>query len=154
MATNTHPNKNLMMKVIIAIFRFFLSLRYKVEIRGSEVLKSKQAKFILPNHQALVDPQIVYTQIYKYTSVFPVVSAQFFEKPVLKNIFTVIGAVPISDLSAGSRDQNVLKSVSASVAGALSNGKNILLYPSGQIAGQGYEKIFKHAGNVVRLTNK
>jgi long-chain-fatty-acid--[acyl-carrier-protein] ligase len=131
-----------MIKIVIAIFRFFLTLRYKVELKGTEVLKSNQAKFILPNHQALVDPQIAFTQIYRFTKVVPVVSAQYFEQPFLRNIFSLIGAVPVSDLSTGSRDQNVLKSVSASVVNALKGGTNVLLYPSGQIAGQGYEKIF------------
>jgi len=134
--------KEMIMRIIITIFRFFLNLRYKVEIKGSEVLKSKQAKFILPNHQAMVDPQLSFTHIYRFTKVVPVVSAQFYELPILKNILSALGAVPVSDLTTGSRDQNVLKSVSASVVKALKNGKNVLLYPAGQIAGQGYEKIF------------
>jgi acyl carrier protein len=129
------------MKILSTILRFFLSLRYKVTVTGSEVLKGNHSKLILPNHQALVDPQIAFTQIYRFSKVVPVVSEMYFHKPVLKNIFKAIGAVPVSDLSLDNRDQNTLKSMSASITDALQKGKNVLLYPSGQIAGQGYERL-------------
>ena len=129
------------MRILSSILRFFLSLRYSIDIQGTDLLKGKQAKFILPNHQATVDPQIMFTQILRFCRVVPVVSEQYYQIPVLKNIFKILGAVSVSDLSAGSRDQDVLKSVAAGVGKALKDGKNVLLYPSGQIAGQGYEKI-------------
>ena len=50
--------------------------------------------------------------------------------------------MPVTDLSLVNRDANALKSVAAGVVAALQGGKNVLLYPSGQIAGQGFEKIF------------
>jgi len=130
------------MKVLIAIYRFFLSLRYNVEITGTEVLKNKNAKFILPNHQALIDPQLIFTQLYKYLTVVPVVTESFYKNPLLNKIFKASGAVPVSDLSTGSRDINVLNTIFVNVTNALKNGENVLLYPSGQISGQGYEKIF------------
>jgi len=130
------------MRTLSSILRFFLSLRYKVNIQGADLIKKKQAKFILPNHQATVDPQIMFTQILRFSSVVPVVSEEYFNIPVLKTIFKILGAVPVSDLSSGSRDQDVLKSVTSGVGKALKEGKNVILYPAGQIAGQGYEKIF------------
>jgi len=130
------------MKVLIAIYRFFLSLRYKVEITGTEILKSNNAKFILPNHQALIDPQLIFAHLNKYLTVVPVVTEGFYKNPVLKIIFEAFNAVPVSDLSTGSRDINVLNTIFVNVNNALKNGEHVLLYPSGQIAGQGYEKIF------------
>lgn len=130
------------MKILIAIYRFFLSLRYKVEFKGAEVLKEKGAKFILPNHQALIDPQLIFTHLYKYQTVVPVVTESFFKNPVLKVFFEAVHAVPVSDLSTGSRDINVLNTIFINVIDALKKGENVLLYPSGQIAGQGYERIF------------
>jgi len=130
------------MNVLFSIFRFFLNLRYNVEIRGAEILRNNQTKFILPNHQALVDPQLSFTHISKFTKIVPVILAEYFELPIIKKFYLAIGAISVSDLSSGSRDQNVLKSVSSSVIDALKNGNNVLLYPAGQISGQGYEKIF------------
>lgn len=130
------------MRFLLFIFRFFLSLRYKVELKGTDVLKSNKAKFILPNHQALIDPQILWAFTAKYCKASPVVTESFYNIPVLKTIFKSIGAVSVSDMSAGSRDTKVLNFVTNQVSNALNDGKNILLYPSGQITGQGYEKIF------------
>jgi acyl carrier protein len=130
------------MKLLIAIYRFFLSLRYSVEITGTEVLREKGAKFILPNHQALIDPQLMFAHLYRYITVVPVVTESFYNNPVLNKLFKASGAVPVSDLSTGSRDINVLNTIFENVTAALKNGENVLLYPSGQIAGQGYEKIF------------
>ncbi|MCX6230631.1 MAG: AMP-binding protein [Bacteroidetes bacterium] len=130
------------MKILIAIYRFFLSLRYKIELKGVDVLKTKQSKLILPNHQALVDPQILFTHILKYTKAVPVASEIYANKPVLKQLFNIMGTVVVSDITTNNRDTDALKNIYSNVVHALENGKSVLLYPSGQIAGQGYEKIF------------
>jgi acyl-CoA synthetase (AMP-forming)/AMP-acid ligase II/1-acyl-sn-glycerol-3-phosphate acyltransferase/acyl carrier protein len=130
------------MKLLSSILRFFLSLRYKLDVKGAELLQGKQTKFILPNHQALVDPQIVFTQVYRFAKISPVMSEKYFKMPVLKYFFRMLNAVPVSDISNTTRDQNALHSISTNVVKALEKGHNVLLYPSGQIAGQGFEKIF------------
>lgn len=130
------------MKVILIFYKFFLRLRYKVTIKNAEILKSNAGKLVLPNHQATVDPQLLYTHAYKYKALVPVVSELYFNNPLLKGIFKSMGAVKVSELMYGSKDKNVLNAIQMSVINALKEGKNVLLYPSGQIAGQGYEKIF------------
>jgi len=130
------------MKFLIAIFRFFLSLRYKVEIKGLEVLDHKGANLILPNHQALVDPQLLSAQLWKKIAIVPVVTEGMYNLPVLHSLFKALNAVAVSDLSAGSRDTDVLKNITTQIHKSLEQGNTILLYPSGQITGQGYEKIF------------
>jgi long-chain-fatty-acid--[acyl-carrier-protein] ligase len=130
------------MKILVAIYRFFLSLRYNVELKGLEVLQSKKAKLILPNHQALVDPQLLFTHILKYTKVVPVASEIYYNKPVLRQLFDFLGTVIVSDITTTNRDTDALKNIYTNVVKAMENGKNVVLYPSGQIAGQGYEKIF------------
>ena len=63
-----------------------------------------------------------------------------------------MGAVRVSDLETGSRDTQVLKTITRSVLKGFRHNKNTVIYPSGQIAGQGYEKIFnkKSAYHIVR----
>jgi long-chain-fatty-acid--[acyl-carrier-protein] ligase len=63
-----------------------------------------------------------------------------------------MGAVRVSDLETGSRNTLVLKSIIRSVYKGFRRNKNIVIYPSGQIAGQGHEKIFnkKSAYHIVR----
>jgi long-chain-fatty-acid--[acyl-carrier-protein] ligase len=71
----------------------------------------------------------------------PIVTETYFKIPLLKQVLNSIHAVPVSDLTAGSRDIEVLKKINNSVIEALINNKNVLLYPSGQTAEQGFEKI-------------
>jgi long-chain-fatty-acid--[acyl-carrier-protein] ligase len=72
--------------------------------------------------------------------------------PTVKWYFKRMGAVRVSDLETGSRNTLVLKSIIRSVYKGFRRKKNIVIYPSGQIAGQGYEKIFnkKSAYHIVR----
>lgn len=130
------------MKIILAIYRFLLSLRYNVEVKGIEILKNPNPKFILPNHQALVDPQILFPQILKHIKAVPVASEIYYNKPVLKQLFDAFGTVIVSDITSNNRDADALKNIYINVVDALKSGKSVVLYPSGQIAGQGYEKIF------------
>jgi len=61
---------------------------------------------------------------------------------VLKTIFTGLGAVRVSDLSGGSRNVNVLNDITRAVLKGFRRGKKIVLYPGGQLAAQGSEKVF------------
>ncbi len=141
------------MIVLIAIYRFFLSLRYKVIISGAEILNNNLPKFIVPNHQALVDPQILFTYIRKYTKVVPVVIENYFKIPLVGSILRSFGSVPVSDITVTNRDTKTIKNIFESIDVAIKEGKNVLLYPSGQIAGQGFEKIFNKQSAHLVTTN-
>lgn len=134
------------MKLLGIIIRVILSLRYKVVIKGQELLKQNNGTLVMPNHQALVDPIIMTAFISKYRPLVPVVTERFYQNKILHPIFKFIKAVPVSDLTAGSRDTDVMKTISKGVTSALSEKRCILLYPAGQITGQGYEKIFNKQG--------
>jgi long-chain-fatty-acid--[acyl-carrier-protein] ligase len=139
-------------KIIALNVRLLLRFRYKILVKGSNVLQNNSPVFILPNHQALIDPVILVSHLYRYTTVTPVISEKYYDIPLAKLLFRRLGAIRVSDLESGSRDTQVLKVITRSVIKGLKRGKNIVLYPSGQIAGQGYEKIFnkKSAYHVVR----
>lgn len=130
------------MRILIVLFRFFLSLRYSVKISGTEIFKKNERYFILPNHQALVDPLIVFSHLRKYMCIVPVADEKFFKIPLVGSILRSFGSIPVSDLSIKNRDTAVLNTISVNVLKGLKEGKSVLLYPSGQIAGQGFEKIF------------
>jgi long-chain-fatty-acid--[acyl-carrier-protein] ligase len=134
------------MKTLGYILRFLLSLRYKVEIKGQELLKQNGGALILPNHQALVDPQILIAYLFRYRKTVPIITEGIYNTPILHSIFKLIQAVPVSDLGAGSRDTDVMKTISKGVTNALNKNRFVLFYPAGQIAGQGYEKIFNKKG--------
>jgi 1-acyl-sn-glycerol-3-phosphate acyltransferase len=142
----------LLSKILAFKIRLLLRSRYRISIKGSEILKSNSPILFLPNHQALIDPPILLSHIYRYTTAIPVISEKYFDIPLAKWYFKRMGAVRVSDLETGSRNTQVLKSIVRSVYKGFRRKKNIVIYPSGQIAGQGYEKIFnkKAAYHLVR----
>ena len=132
----------LLAKLIAFKIRVLVRTRYRILIKGSEVLQTNSTNLILPNHPALVDPIILLSQIYRFSTATPVISEKYYDLPVIKSFFRGLGAVRVSDLENGNRDTQVLKVIVRSVIKGFNRKKNILLYPSGQIAGQGFEKIF------------
>jgi len=132
----------LLSKILAFKIRLVLRFRYKISIKGSEILQNNSPILFLPNHQALIDPVILLSHIYHYTTAIPVISEKYFDMPFVKWYFRRMGAVRVSDLETGSRNTQVLKSITRSVFKGFRRKKNIVIYPSGQIAGQGFEKIF------------
>lgn len=141
----------LVVKIFAFIVRILLSLRYKVKIKGAEILRNSNPSFILPNHQALVDPILLFSHIYRYSSATPVITSGFYDNPFLKPFLKRWGAIRVSDLESGSRNVGVLNEISRNVLEGFGKGKNIILYPAGQLAGQGLEKIInkKSAHHIV-----
>jgi len=132
----------LLSKILAFKIRLLLRFRYRISVKGSEVFQNSAPVLFLPNHQALIDPFILLSHIYRFSTVTPVISEKYFDIPIAKWYFKQMGAIRVSDLETGSRDTQVLKSITRSVYKGFLHNKNIVIYPSGQIAGQGYEKIF------------
>jgi len=133
---------HLFSKSIAFTIRLLLRSRYKISVKGSDIFRDNSPAFILPNHQALIDPLILVSHIYRFSTVTPVMSEKYFDIPVAKTFFRRLGAVRVSDLQNGNRDTQVLKVITRSVIKGFKRKNNIILYPSGHIAGQGYEKIY------------
>ncbi len=128
------------MKIIIFLYRFFLSRRYNVEIQNSELLKHDGPILLLPNHVALIDPQILMSFFNPYLSLSPVASEKFFNVPILKQVMQSVWTIPIWEMTAWA-DKDEVKKVFKKVVSALEKNKNILIYPSGEIYKQGFESI-------------
>lgn len=85
-------------KVLAAFYRGVLSTRYRVHVEGVELLKKQQTMLFLPNHQAVVDPQIVCSQLLRYADVSPLVTEGYFKIPVVAQILHLMNAVRVPDL--------------------------------------------------------
>jgi 1-acyl-sn-glycerol-3-phosphate acyltransferase len=129
-------------KAIAWILRLILRSRYRVKVHGQEIFEGRTPVLFLPNHQALIDPFILLSQIYRFSSAIPVISEKYFDIPLAKWYFQQVGAVRVSDLETGNRDTQVLKSIIQSVFDGFRRNTNIVIYPGGQLAAQGYERIF------------
>jgi long-chain-fatty-acid--[acyl-carrier-protein] ligase len=128
------------MKLVFRIYRFILSLRYNIIITWRWNLSKYDNYLILPNHVALVDPQIILSCLWKYIKVSPVASEKYYNKPILKNIMKSLWTVPVWEISAWS-DPKEIKNVYSNISNEMNNKKNILIYPSWQIYKQWFESI-------------
>jgi long-chain-fatty-acid--[acyl-carrier-protein] ligase len=141
-----HPIVKAIAKIIFYIGRAVLSLRYRVTLKGVKNIDPNKPVLFLPNHQAVVDPMILVSYLYPHKNVVPVVTSSYYDLPVLKLFFKNWGAVRVSDLVKGSRNVNVLKDITDSAINAFKHNRSIVIYPSGQLTGQGYEKILNKKG--------
>ena len=128
------------MKIILYIAKLILSLRYKVKIKWQENLRHDWPVLLLPNHVALIDPQILIVFLGKYLQLSPVASEKYYNKPLLKQVMDLVGTVPIWEMEAWA-DWEKIKEVFWKIVEALKWWKNILIYPSWQIYRQGFESI-------------
>ena len=139
-------------KILAFKLRLLLRLRYRIILKGTEIISADRPVLYLPNHPAMIDPVMLLSQIFRFSSAIPVISEHYYDIPLAKWYFKRMGAVRVSDLEKGSRDTGVLQSITRAVYKGLRRHTNILIYPGGQLAGQGYEKILnkKSACHIVR----
>ncbi len=141
-----HPIVKAIAQFIFLLGRIMLSIRYKVSLERIKDIDVNKPVLFLPNHQAVVDPMLLVSYLYPHKKIVPMITSSYYDLPVLKMFFKNWGAVRISDLEKGSRNINVLNEITASAIKAFKYQKSIVIYPSGQIASQGYEKILNKKG--------
>ncbi len=125
--------------------RTFLHLRYKVKIVGSEHLFNGRTHLILPNHQAIIDPIIVFAEFYNH-KMYPLVDGRFWKSSLtVRHILDLLNAVCVPDLALShSEDEvNQVKSLNSIVIDNLYQHNDVIFYPSGHITTDGME----HIGN-------
>ena len=130
------------MKQLAKFYNWILRRRYQMHISGVELLEGSGSRLYLPNHQGSIDPQIVMSIILQYHKAAPMMSQSYYNIPGIKQFMNNLQAVPIADFDQGARDASVMDRIRKSAKFAFDKGHSILLYPSGQLANQGYEKIF------------
>src|SRR5258708_3927007 len=133
-------------------YHFILSRRYKIVIKGIELLEAPGGKIMFPNHQSHVDPQIMAIQTFKYSGITPVVAERFFKIPVIKFFLRKWEAVKVSDLKSN-RDTNILQRMNKEIHEAARRGKAVIIYPSGQLTDQGIERVYNKQGAYSLMTD-
>lgn len=133
-------------RVLAAFYRGVLSSRYRVHLKGVELLEKPRTTLFLPNHQASVDPQIVCSQLLRYTDVSPLVTEGYFKIPVVAQILHLMGAVRVPDLERSRRGVEVVAGLNKVVVDALTEGRSVLIYPAGQLTNGGLERVGNKQG--------
>ncbi|WP_075591404.1 AMP-binding protein [Labilibacter marinus] len=147
-----HPIVRAIGQLIFFLGRVVLSLRYKVKLNNTEAIDKNRPVLFLPNHQAVVDPMILVSHVASFKNIVPVITSGYYDLPIINKFFKNWGAVRVSDLQAGSRNTDVLKDIVDSTQVAFNHRRSIVIYPAGQITGQGYERILnkKSAYEIVK----
>ena len=130
------------MKGLIALlFRLALKTRYRVRLNSRLGNKKISSTIILPNHPAEIDPVIITSYLWHIASPRAVVLETVFKMPVLKSIFSYIGAIPMPDMEQGSGfyKRKRIKQTLDNLVSSLQHGDNVLMYPSGRLSVDGRE---------------
>lgn len=139
--------RKIVARLLCWVMRFGLSLRYRIQFKNlSELNKLKGSKkgcLILPNHPAEIDPIIMMAKLWKLFHLHPLVVEKFYYYPGAKFFMELVEAIPIPDFESSVNTWKVRKGDEAyeNILNRLKEGKNLLVYPSGQLKRSGHEKI-------------
>ena len=133
-----------MMKRLAKLFLWCVRFRYDIQIKGLSQLKSGQSYLVLPNHSSLLEPMIIFSLFVPKVRLRPVAISAFANNRFLKRFFDRIGAIAVEE-SSSKDTQHLASRLNHSLdqlQSALETGDSVLLFPSGQIAGQGKEYLW------------
>lgn len=120
--------------------RRVLHLRYKVEVVGLDNINNDKTCLILPNHQAIVDPMILFSEFYN-KDISPIADEFYVKAPLVGNVVRLFNAIAVPDLRSNRKGLSQARALDRISLEALGSGKTILLYPSGHITLDGAEHI-------------
>ena len=123
--------------------RNIIRLHYDIKMNNKEALDVPKGEnlLILPMHRALIDPLILFAELYNY-KLQPLVDARFWQNKFMGHILNLFDAVQVPDLRHGGREGvEQVQKLDGIVKTQLENGANILFYPSGHITLDGKENI-------------
>ena len=128
--------------LICHIFKDLLHLRYDIKISGIEHLQSKNTLLVMPNHQAVVDPMILFAEFYDY-QLRPMVDEAYFNTALTRHILGLFDSIEVPDLSKNRKGVEQAKQLRNIALESLKRNWNVFFYPSGHITLDGRE----HIGN-------
>ena len=124
-----------------------LSLRYKIEVEGKEILKDPRLKgkgvLILPNHVAEIEPFMVMMLLGRDFRARPLVTERFYYYPFARLFMKLVQAKPVAEFDRAVSDFKFKKAkeLFQSVVDDLNNGSHILMYPGAALKDSGYENL-------------
>ena len=113
--------------------RLLLGLRYRVTARGLDAISGSGPILFMPNHPALIDPIIVYSQIASFAP-RPLADERQMQGPMGRLAAKALHAVLIPDIMKdGANARMGVEAGMQKVLDSLQSGDNVLLYPAGKI---------------------
>lgn len=139
-----------MIKVLQTIIYYFvkvaIKIRYKLKVKGLSSLTIKPSSLgtlFLANHVALMDPIILEYVLWKKFKPSPVAVDYLFKDKFLSFLLSKVQAISVPSFSKFSEKSNIKKfnETCDQIVDTLCLGRNVLMYPSGQLTQDGKEHI-------------
>lgn len=113
--------------------RLLLGLRYRVTTKGLDAISGSGPILFMPNHPALIDPILVYSQIASFAP-RPLADERQMQGPMGRLAAKALHAVLIPDIMKdGANARMGVEAGMQKVLDSLQSGDNVLLYPAGKI---------------------
>lgn len=121
---------------------FFMRWHYNIKVKNRELLKTKEGENLLiwPNHQAVMDPIMLFGTFYK-ENFRPLVDDEYFDIPVIGHVLSLFNAIKVPDLRKSRKGVEQAMQLGGIIEQALKDKTNVLFYPSGHITTDGKETI-------------
>lgn len=122
--------------------RTFLRAHYRIKSVGRENLQCAEGQnlLILPSHRAVIDPIMLFSELYD-TKMQPLVDEGYFRIPVIGHVLSLFDAIEVPDLRLSRKGVAQVQALNQIVHNSLVDGCNVLFYPSGHITTDGRETI-------------
>ncbi|MBI2441957.1 MAG: AMP-binding protein [Lentisphaerae bacterium] len=134
----------MLIRLLSALVRGLLRLRYAIRVEGLEQIAAQGRRGILflPNHPALIDPFIIWSELSRYFRVSALADKDQMNRPVLRSLAPRLGVREILDpLKYGEACRADVERVLGNCVQGIKRGENLLLYPAGRIYRQGREEL-------------
>ena len=128
--------------VLCYIGRANIRLHYDISTQGRNVLSTlpTQNMLILPQHSAVIDPLILFAELYD-VRLQPLVDDVYFRIPVIGHVLSLFDAVEVPDLRRSRQGVEKVRLLDDIIHTRLVQGDNVLFYPTGHITTNGLESI-------------
>ncbi|MBO7316213.1 MAG: 1-acyl-sn-glycerol-3-phosphate acyltransferase, partial [Paludibacteraceae bacterium] len=113
--------------IICVFFRTILHWRYDIKISGMETFDSKTTFLIFPNHLAVIDPIILFSELHKQ-KIQPLVDEVYFKNPIFRKILSLFKAICVPDLGKSRKGIEQVRQLQDLTLQSLKDGKNVLFY--------------------------
>ncbi len=137
----------IVLKVIQLLLKAGLSFRYKIKVKGKEILDDPRLKgkgvLVLPNHTAEIEPFMIMMLLGADFDLKPLVTEKFYYYPFARFFMKLVGAKPVPEFDRAVNDYKLKKAkeLFGDIVTDLDKGGHILLYPSAGLKDSGKERI-------------
>lgn len=137
---------NIIRTITYYLVKVLIKIRYNLKVTGLSSLKlssSSLGTLFLANHVALIDPVLLEYVLWKKFKPNPVAVDYLFKDKIISFLLSQVNAISVPSFSSFSEKANVHKfnETCDQVISRLRSGKNVLVYPSGQLTQNGKERI-------------